>query len=525
MNVRNLYPWGILFICACVLQSCQTEEMFVKEEGLGKKSGITTEYLKGVEAKRIANTLKTKFQNLGGNSQLQSFLRDDYETIDYNNILLVVDSLGVRNYIFRVSNHPEDDYKTFHNLVMTDKNGELELTLMKYAMTAVFAQEYQEQLKKIQEYKGTVTAKGLLSTNPCDDIGADFSDNEDTPEVGGGGGSYDGGSEGPTGSQGGGSEDMVCLDVSLSVVCECGSSYPDWNSYLESICGNGSNPGYDVTLIVTFTDLCPMGLNRCAPSGAIGVLEDKEKDCNTSKEKLKLMFPNTPDNILEKIAMYVNDFGKEFGINTKEKLQHFLSQAGHESTDPSTGIEFGTFKENLNYRINKLGTENYWEKYFNPISNPTENPNKANPNNYVNLSNNSFVDHEMFANYVYDDANRSAKSKLGNTNIGDGYKFIGRGIFQLTGRDNYTLFNSFYQENYDDTVNLIDNPELVASDMKIAVISALWYFKNNVLNKLDSALDSTTTCKKVTFLVNGGTKGLQHRNSLLTEAKNFITCL
>ena len=86
MNVRNLYLWGILFISICSLQSCQTEEMFVKERGLGRKSGITTEYLKSAEAKRIANTLKTKFTNLGGNGQQQSLSRTDYETIDYSTI-------------------------------------------------------------------------------------------------------------------------------------------------------------------------------------------------------------------------------------------------------------------------------------------------------------------------------------------------------------------------------------------------------------------------------------------------------
>ncbi|WP_295335504.1 hypothetical protein [Flavobacterium sp.] len=534
MNVRILYFWGILSLMLCSLQGCQTEELYVKEKGLGQKSGITTEYLKGAEAKRIANVLKTKFQNLGANSQQQSLLRTDYETIDYSSILLVVDSLGVRNYIFRVTNHPEDDYKTFHNLVMTDKEGELELTLMKYAMTDVFAQEYQEQLKKLQEFRGTITSKGMLQTNPCEDLMADFTNpviDDTEPESGGGGmggtvGDYPTGSSGGGGGEGeyGGSSNTGCTKVYLTVLCQCRESYSSWESYLASDCGNGRYPGYSVTLIVSYEDVCQTGLLRCAPSGAIGVLGDKG-DCNTSKEKLKLMFPNTPDITLEKIAQYVNEYGKEFGIDTKEKLQHFLSQAGHESTNPITGIEFGTFTENLNYRVSRLGTEDYWEKYFNPLSNPNANPNKANPNDYVNTANNTFVNHEMFANYVYDDANRSPKSKLGNTNYGDGYKFIGRGIFQLTGRDNYTSFNMFYQENYDNTVNLVENPELIASDMKIAVISALWYFKNNVIDKLGSPINSLTTSKKITLLVNGGTNGLQHRNSLFTEAKNFINCL
>lgn len=289
MNVRNLYLWGILFISVCILQSCQTEEMLVKENGLGRKSGITTEYLKGAEAKRIANTLKTKFTNLGENGQQQSLSRTDYETIDYNNILLVVDSLGVRNYIFRINNHPEDDYKTFHNLVMTDKNGELELTLMKYAMTDVFAQEYQEQLKKFQEFEGTITAKGLLDTNPCQDIASEFpmpiNNNPNSDASGGGiGGTIDnpsGSDPGPIG----GSEDTSCIEIDLYVLCSCGRTYADWDIYISSICGNGTNPGYDVTLVVTFTNICQTGFNRCAPNGAIGVLEGN-KDCNTFDKRV-----------------------------------------------------------------------------------------------------------------------------------------------------------------------------------------------------------------------------------------------
>lgn len=294
MNVRILYFWGILSLMLCSLQGCQTEELYVKEKGLGRKSGITTEYLKGAEAKRIANVLKTKFQNLGENSQQQSLLRTDYETIDYSRILLVVDSLGVRNYIFRVTDHPEDNYKTFHNLVMTDKEGELELTLMKYAMTDVFAQEYQEQLKKLQEFRGTITSKGMLQANPCEDLMADFTNpiiDDTEPESGGGG---IGGTVGdyPTGSSGGGGEgeyggssNTGCTKVYLTVLCQCRESYSSWESYLASDCGNGRFPGYSVTLIVSYEDVCQTGLLRCAPSGAIGVLE-ATKDCNTFDKRV-----------------------------------------------------------------------------------------------------------------------------------------------------------------------------------------------------------------------------------------------
>ena len=250
-------------------------------------------------------------------------------------------------------------------------------------------------------------------------------------------------------------------------------------------------------------------------------------DCNTSKEDLKLVFPNTSEATLEEIADAINEHGKDFGIDTKEKLQHFLSQAGHESTNYA-GIEFGVFTENLNYRVNQLGTEGYWQKYFNPITNPTADPNKANPNDYIGNTNSSgitYVNHESFANYVYNDEYRDDSHKLGNINSGDGYKYRGRGIIQLTGRTNYNSFNTFYQTNYDSSVNLLNNPDLVASNKEIAVISALWFFKNKVIDNITNGINEDTGVDKVTKLVNGGNKGIDHREELHTYATEHIDCL
>lgn len=78
----------------------------------------------------------------------------------------------------------------------------------------------------------------------------------------------------------------------------------------------------------------------------MAVIEDEE-DCDTSKESLKEVFPNTSDDRLQEIADAINEHGKDFGIDTKKKLQHFISQAGHESAN------FTDFTENLNYRVKK----------------------------------------------------------------------------------------------------------------------------------------------------------------------------
>ncbi|WP_396195310.1 glycoside hydrolase family 108 protein [Flavobacterium sp.] len=356
MNVRILYFWVILSVLLCSLQSCQTEELYVKEKDLGKKSGITTEYLKGDEAIRIARMLKTKFNNLGVNSQQQSVSRTDYQEIDYNNILLVVDSLGVRNYIFRVTNHPEDNYKTFHNLVMTDKNGELELTLMKYAMTDTFAQEYQEQLKKFEEFKGTITSKKMLQTNPCEDIEADFtSPTNGDPDSGSGGGGIGGTVDDPVGGSGsapGGSDNTNCIEVSLTVICQCKRSYSSWENYLTSMCGDGSNPGYDVTLVVTYTDVCQMGTLRCAPDGAIGVI-DEEKDCNT--------FDKRVNNIIDAEGGFSFD-PIDPGGATNKGISWKVWQANAESI---LGIEPNI--ENLEMLTNEQAKAMYKVLYWNKI--------------------------------------------------------------------------------------------------------------------------------------------------------------
>jgi len=251
-------------------------------------------------------------------------------------------------------------------------------------------------------------------------------------------------------------------------------------------------------------------------------LDDRDpipEPCETNLEQLQQTFPNTQTDILEDLTSLINSYASDFGIDSDEKMQHFLSQAGHESSN-FAGVPFSAFTENLNYRVNQLGVE-YWHNYFNPISDPTLDPNKANPLEFAQYPGSTFVDHEKFANYVYSDQYRTFK--LGNTNPGDGYKFRGRGIIQLTGRDNYERFNTFYQNNYDSTVDLISNPDLLSNNTEIAVISALWFFENNVLNI--GNINENTSVAEVTKKVNGKYNGLDHRKNLFNSTSTHINCL
>ena len=78
------------------------------------------------------------------------------------------------------------------------------------------------------------------------------------------------------------------------------------------------------------------------------------------------------------------------------------------------------------------------------------------------------------------------RKDLGNTNPGDGVKYKGRGLIQVTGRANYKIFNEWLHKNNYLTINqsIIDNPEIVSFNPELAVLSAFWYWDLHKLNNL-----------------------------------------
>lgn len=253
---------------------------------------------------------------------------------------------------------------------------------------------------------------------------------------------------------------------------------------------------------------CPSGQTYNVVTGKC----EKIDDCNTTKEDLKKVFPNTDISKLKEITDAINKHGKDFGIDTKEKLQHFLAQAGHESDN------FKTFSEYTNFQVKRLHIT--FKEHFNPYSNPTKDKKKQNPKDYEISKGSKYAKAKELYNYVYNDKNREKGYKIGNINAGDGYKYRGRGIFQLSGKYNYKEFNDFYQKKYGKTKNLITNPELVATDKEIAIISALWFYNT----KINITIDSKTTVESITKLVNGGDNGLIDRKNKFKKAKTNINC-
>lgn len=230
--------------------------------------------------------------------------------------------------------------------------------------------------------------------------------------------------------------------------------------------------------------------------------EEEEENCDITYSELKKVFTKISDGNAKKLAGILNSKSKDFGINNKYKLLHFLSQAGHEAMGFSKGLGVT--------EITKFSTKKRLLAIFGKYYSETDTITKRKPGDYINKP-------EKHANFVY-----CCRNGNGNEASGDGYKYRGRGIFQLTGKSNYQDFNNWYNSKYDPDKDFLANPDLLATNDTVAILSALWFYKNRVLDKIK--VDSTTTVKKVTANINGGTNGLPERILNFQRLKDSINC-
>lgn len=221
-------------------------------------------------------------------------------------------------------------------------------------------------------------------------------------------------------------------------------------------------------------------------------------NCETNTTEVSEAFPDASDETVSKLVEVINANAASFGINTKEELQHFLAQAANETG----GFIDLDVSENLNYTSENRLME-VWPSRFS-----TSDDNKRDPGDYTN-------DPEKLANFVY--ANRMGN---GNEESGDGYRYRGRGIFQLTGKSNYQEFSDYYQNTLNGNEDIVSNPDLLNSDSELAIKSALWFFKEKVLDTI--SITDSTTVEEVTKKVNGGMNGLDDRESNHESAKDSL---
>lgn len=173
-----------------------------------------------------------------------------------------------------------------------------------------------------------------------------------------------------------------------------------------------------------------------------------------------------------------------FNITSKLRFAGWVAQMGHESQD------FKTLKENLNYRAS--GLRKTFGKYFTSDS----------------LAASYEHQPEKIANRVY--ANRMGN---GDEASGDGWKYRGRGLIQITGKNNYSACSTAL---YNDD-RLLTNPDLLMQ-MDGAVRSACWFWNKGGLNAYADKSDLVT----ITIRINGATNGLEDRTDRYEHALSVL---
>ena len=177
-----------------------------------------------------------------------------------------------------------------------------------------------------------------------------------------------------------------------------------------------------------------------------------------------------------------------YHVNTPLRIVHFLAQAEAES-----GLK--PISENLNYSYR--GLQKTFSKYFTKEQSVV----------YARQP-------ERIANKVY--ANRMGN---GNEASGEGWKYRGRGFFQITGKNNYTMLSK------DARIDCLNNPDMLLQEAD-ALISALWYWGKHKLNELADLDDLDAISDKINIGHDtakvGDANGYEHRKELLTKWKNTI---
>jgi putative chitinase len=190
---------------------------------------------------------------------------------------------------------------------------------------------------------------------------------------------------------------------------------------------------------------------------------------NFTRNQLAQMIPGNP--YIDHWFHALDEILPEYGINTPQRVAAFLAQCAHESGN------FKFLKENLNYKAESL--LKVFPKYFKTIDEARAYEKKP----------------EKIANRIY--GNRMGN---GDESSGDGFRYCGRGLIQLTGKENYSWFAASLEIPVEEASEYLETFEG-------AVQSACWFWETNNLNVQADAGD----IKLMTRKINGGYIGLEDR--------------
>lgn len=175
---------------------------------------------------------------------------------------------------------------------------------------------------------------------------------------------------------------------------------------------------------------------------------------------------------------------KEFGITAINDQAMFIAQIGHESAS------FSRLVESFNYSVD--GLKMTFSKHLSAYQCEM----------LGRIDGKQIANQPQIANIVY-------RERMGNNRHGDGWKYRGRGLLQITGRENYAKCGAALQ------LDLIGTPELLEQE-RHAARSAAWFFA------LRGCLKHSGDVVRVTQIINGGHNGLTDRQARFTRAKAVL---
>ena len=198
-----------------------------------------------------------------------------------------------------------------------------------------------------------------------------------------------------------------------------------------------------------------------------------------TQQQLSAMLPGNP--YIEHWCEALNKILPDYEINTPARIASFIAQTAHESGG------YTALHENLNYKAESLCR--VWPRYFNA----------GNANDYAHQP-------EKIANRAY-----GGRMGNGDEASGDGWKYCGRGLIQLTGKSNYQAFADSIQTDINEVPAFLQTFEG-------AIQSACWFWENNNLNRWADAGD----IEKMTQIINGGQLGIDDRKARYRHALQVL---
>jgi putative chitinase len=199
-----------------------------------------------------------------------------------------------------------------------------------------------------------------------------------------------------------------------------------------------------------------------------------------TEAKLKQILVGSPH--VDQWFLALEEILPDYEIDTPNRVAAWLGQTAHESGG------YRALRENLNYSAS--GLNGIFKRYFPTIE--SAKPYERQP--------------EKIANKIY-------ASRMGNgpESSGDGFRYRGRGLIQLTGKSNYQAFADSIEETLEDTIEFLETYEG-------AVQSACWFWESNNLNALADKMDIKLMTKKI----NGGYIGLEDRIKHIEHAVHVL---